>query len=218
MKFWQKIFVSMLLLFVIVFDLGALVLVNNSYQFILKRETENALREQQTILSSLQTSIENVSTVYPGAVQNETRLQAIITPLAEYYQKQDVLFSLYLDGDELFTNAPMLDAQVLELAQEQAVNILDHVQGGIRYLSLASKLPEFPQLAFVYTRSIQPVEEYIQQISSFLGLLNLIVCPLLGGLVYLILRRMTRPIRQMKEASTAIANGAYDERVRLVLA
>lgn len=213
MKFWQKIFVSMLLLFVVAFDVGALVLANSSYQFNLKRETDSALREQQTVLSSLQTSIENSQSVFPNIAENEERLQAIVTPLAEYYQQQEVFFSLYLNGKELYRNAPKASPELLALSEHQAVNILDHTDQEIRYLSIASQLPSFSQLTFVYTKSIQPLADYLKQIVSVFLLLNVIICPVLGMLIYWILHRMTRPIRQMQEASTAIANGAYNRRV-----
>ncbi|MDD2504075.1 MAG: sensor histidine kinase, partial [Clostridia bacterium] len=59
MKFWQKIFISSIILFVIVFNVGAYFIVSYSYEFTLQREKESSIREQTVILSSINTSIKN---------------------------------------------------------------------------------------------------------------------------------------------------------------
>ncbi len=67
MKFWQKIFFSTFILFFIVFDIGAFILVSYSYNFSLQRETDSGMREQSVILSSVETSISEIDSVSPNA-------------------------------------------------------------------------------------------------------------------------------------------------------
>ncbi|KAJ50943.1 signal transduction histidine kinase, partial [Clostridium tetanomorphum DSM 665] len=53
MKFWQKIFIYSLLLFLISLNFGSIFLIENSHNLNLKREIDRSISEQSNILSGI---------------------------------------------------------------------------------------------------------------------------------------------------------------------
>ena len=58
-KYWQKIFLSTVIICLIVLDISILIVVSYSYSFSKNTERDSALREQSLILSSINSTIAN---------------------------------------------------------------------------------------------------------------------------------------------------------------
>lgn len=78
---------------------------------------------------------------------------------------------------------------------------------------VASKVPSYFELTFVYARDISDVDLFCKNISEFFILINIVAFLLMSVSLWLLLKLMTRPISQLNKITSEIANGSYDKRV-----
>ena len=216
MKFWQKIFVGTLIIFMLVFSASALVLTAYTYDFNKQQETETALREHNVIVSLLSNRISSIEQNYHDLAYNEERLMAIMQPIAEYYGQQGGLFALFCGKDETFSNIPALDTGLLtDLEGTKNISTVDVIVDDKRYMLVASIVADYPHLVFVYARDSSYLDDFRKDVSHVFVAINAAVLALIAVSVYLMLKHMTRPITKLNKATAEIANGAYDERVEI---
>lgn len=215
MKFWQKMFLGTLLIFVLAFDAGAYILTSHAYHFNKQRETENGIREQSVILSSVTTRISNAETIYGDAAWDQERLTALLQPLAQYYKPQGVVLALYQEETQIYGNMQVPDGALLQIADADHKNTMDGLWEDKRYVFVASKIPDYPHLTLVYGRDISQLDGFRREVSRVFILLNLAVMAGMGTAIYFLLKHMTKPIDQLNLMTAEIAGGAYDKRVDL---
>ena len=215
MKFWQKIFIGTLIIFMLFFSVGAFVLTTYTYNFNKQREVETALREHSIIALMLSGRISNIEQNYPDVAHNKERLVSIMYPVADYYGQQGGLFALFSGGEEAFSNIPGLDMRLLAFEDARGTNTMDAIVGGKRHILVASRVAGYPGLAFVYARDISQVDNFQSDVSRVFVATNAAVLALIGATVYLMLKYITRPITKLNKAADKIANGAYGERVEI---
>jgi len=213
MKFWHKIFIGIFIIFTITFNAGVLYLTSYAYDFNRRREIENGVREQEVILSSITSRITNAETIFPDAPRNELRLAALISPLAEFYKPQGVLLALLYDGSVIYDDISNIDMGMLALDSAMQKSIMEDTIDGKRFIIVASQLPDYPHLTFIYARDISQIDVFRTNISRAFAVVNAIVLVFLCITVYLLLRRMMKPITDLKATAAEIADGAYDKRV-----
>lgn len=215
MKFWQKIFLGTLVIFIVAFDAGAFILTTYAYNFSRQREMENGIREQSVIASSVAGRIANAETLYYDAPTSRERLTAVLQPLSDYYEPQGVRLGLF-DGDaEVCSNTGDFDKRLLQLESAQTKNTMDALSGDSRYVFVASQVPDYPHLTFVYARDISRTDAFLKDISRMFLALSAAVTAFMGVSIYLLLRYATRPIRELNRITTEIAGGAYGKRAAL---
>ncbi len=215
MKFWQKILLWTLLIFIFVFDVGAYILTTHSYTFSRQREFENAAREQSVILSSVTGRISSAETIYADAASKPQRLAAMVKPLMEYYAPQGVCLALFSGKKQVCSNLKVLHAQVLQLADTETKNTVEEMVEGKRYVLVASKLPDYPHLTLVYARDISQIDLFRKEVSRIFIFVNAGAIVLMGFAIYFLLRHFTKPIDALRKTTAEIAGGAYDKRVTL---
>lgn len=202
MKLWKKIFLGVLIIFFLVFDIGAYLLTYFSYDYSREREIEIGIREQSVILSSVSTSILRAEEFNPDFSQDKERLEDIIKSLAEYYESQGGQLALLLNDEFVYSNISYIDDEVLHFSDLQSKNVKDVKTEDKRVLLVASKVPSYFELTFVYARDI----------SEFFILINIVAFLLMSVSLWLLLKLMTRPISQLSKITSEIANGSYDKR------
>ncbi len=213
MKLWKKIFLGALIIFLLVFDIGAYLLTYFSYDYSREREIEIGIREQSVILSSVSTSILRAEEFNPDFSQDKERLKDIIKSLAEYYESQGVQLALLLNDEIVYSNISYIDGEVLRFSDLQSKNVKDVKIEDNRVLFVASKVPSYLELTFVYARDISDVDLFRKNISEFFILINIVAFLLMSVSLWLLLKYMTRPISQLSKITSEIANGSYDKRV-----
>ena len=212
MRFWQKIFISTFILFFIIFDLGAYVLVSYSSNFMFSREIDGGVREQSVILSAIQTTILKVESVNMEASKDDVRLNAIVKPLADFYKDQGVTIALYRDNSLVYSNTPNISSDLLN-SSDNKKNILNQKIDNKRYLFVASLIPSYNNLTLVYVKDISPIDTFSTNISRLFIILTAIMCVVIGLSIFFLLKRLTKPINKLNETTKMIAMGAYNERV-----
>lgn len=215
MKFWQKIFLGTILIFIVAFDIGAYALITHAYNYNRQRETENGIREQSVILSSVTSRIASAESIYSDAALSTERLTAVSEPLADYYKPQGVLLALYNGESAVCSDLPDFDKRLLNLESALKKNTMDNLADGKRYIFVASKLPDYPHLTLIYARDVSSLDDFRNNISRVFMLMNAAVLVFMGIAIYLLLRHMTRPIAKLNKMSTEIASGALGKRVVL---
>lgn len=123
MKLWKKIFLGVLIIFSLVFDIGAYLLTYFSYDYSREREIEIGIREQSVILSSVSTSILRAEEFNPDFSQDKERLEDIIKSLAEYYESQGGQLALLLNDEFVYSNISYIDDEVLLFSDLQSKNV-----------------------------------------------------------------------------------------------
>jgi len=215
MKLWQKIFIGTLVIFILAFNAGVLYLTIYSYNFNRQRETENSIREQEMIMSSVSSRISNAEGFYPDAPFNAERLIAVFSPLAEFYEQQGVLLALYDGENRVFANIPDIDDNLLNLENTLNKNIMEESVEGKRHVLVASKLPDYEHLTLVYARDISQIDDYRLNISRVFAVVNVVVLAFLGISIYMLLRHMTKPVTELTTITAEIADGAHDKRTNI---
>jgi len=167
------------------------------------------------ILSSVFSRISNAERFYPDAQFNTERLYAIMSPLAVFYEQQGVLLALFENDKIVFANIPDVGAELLNLENNQTKNIMEETVEGKRHVFVASKLPDYQHLTFIYARDISQIDDYRLNIGRVFAIVNVIVLTFLGISIYMLLKRLTKPITDLTAISTEIAYGAFDKRVKV---
>ena len=212
MKFWHRIFLGTLVIFVIAFNAGALYLTSYSYNFNRQTETESGIREQGVILASISDRIADAETFFLIAPGDRVRLLAIMRPLADFYRQQGVFLALYNDGREIYSEIPDVDSSILDLPDEQNKNLMEAPINGDRYLLIASYVTDYPHLTFIYARDISRIDDFRANAGMVIITLNAAVLVFLGLSIFLLLKRLTKPISELQSITTEIAGGAYEKR------
>jgi len=212
MKFRHKIFLGTLIFFMLAFNAGAFYLTSHFYEFSRQMETDSGIREHDVILSSITSRIENAERFYPDAPTSKERLAAVIRPLAEYYEPQGVLLALYNENDEVYADMPGIEAELLNLQNTQSKNVMEQPIGDDRHVLIASRLPEYPHITFVYARNIAQIDAFRADAGRVFVILNAAVLVFLGICVFILLKHLTKPITELKNTAAEIAGGAYEKR------
>ncbi|MCJ7842305.1 HAMP domain-containing histidine kinase [Lederbergia sp. NSJ-179] len=215
MRFWQKIFLSTLVVFITLFDISSFVLISYSYKFSLQREEENSIREQAVILSSIESSITNAHKLLPNASLQKDQWINIIQPLANYYEDQNVYLSLYDGNTKIYSNVPDFDFSLLSIQNNGSKNIKNQTIDGERYLFVASKLSSYSHLTFIYARDISQLDSFLSSIIRVFVIVSVVLAAILGISIFILLKRLTSPLNELNEITREIASGAYHKRVNI---
>lgn len=213
MKLWQKIFIGVLIIFLIVFDVGAYFLTFFAYNYNRESEIQTGVNEQSIILSSLSVALLRAEEFNPDILSDNTHLQTIVKTLADYYSSQNVQLALLSNDKIIYSNIPQIDEEVLNLSDAHTKNIKDTVVDEKRILFVASKTAAYPELTFVYARDISSIDLFLNNISKFFVIINIAVLLLMSFLLWLLLKRMTRPISQLNQMTAEISDGSYNKRI-----
>lgn len=214
MKFWQKIFLSSIFIFVAAFNIGAYILVSYSYNFSSERETQSSIREQTVISSSINTSINNLESLLPNSSKDKDILTSIIKPLADYYKEQDVYLALYNDKELIYSNTPQVDEDILSVNDGKTKVSNQSIQNK-RYLFISSKITDHSHLCFVYVKNISTIDMFRINLSKIYVIISVVIMTVLAVVYSVLLKKLTKPIKELNAITSEIAGGAYGQRVHL---
>lgn len=229
MKFWHKIYLGALILVTITFDIGAFVLVDSSYESSLAREQTAAMREQAIIYDHVCDRIRDTKKAFPGEGYRDERIGAVVKSMSAFYEKQGIKLDIYLNGRPARGSVPEFDADMLSYTG----HILNQNTEGGRYLfyptaidpadiALESEsdadadapvIGEDVQLILLYAKDITQLDTFrSQMIRVFLGV-SVGITLALAIVMFMMVRYITKPIRDLRDTASQIASGDYDQRV-----
>ncbi len=212
MKFWQKIFLGTLIIFVIAFDGGVYVLAKYAYDFNLQRERSRSLSERYVIASGLSASITLRKEKTRDFAMNEELSLDAIKPYADYYRSHNIRMELYVNGNPIFSNGPAVKDQRPELTVTGATSITRRIKGR-KYLYTAGPVPGYPNLTLVHIRTMEGLEAFKENFIRVFLWVSTGVCLILALAIFLLLKGLTRPIGALNMAAARISRGDYNERL-----
>ncbi|GBF33683.1 sensor histidine kinase [Desulfocucumis palustris] len=217
MKFWQKAFIGILVVFILSINICLYLTSKYSFSLNMKRDTDRALGEFHFIINGV---YDTMSSFYyrEQAAPSPATIESLMRSYADYYKKQNVFLELRQANKPLFTNIPTGAASGVDTAapSKDAYSVKVAQSSGIYYLYIRGKPGGlFEDYSLIYVRDLSELYSAHAQLTRYLITISVLVEILLTLVLLLILRRLTRPIRILQKATHKIAGGVYDERVSI---
>lgn len=202
MKFWKKIYFAVFLLFLVFMNGGFFLVYYISFSHNLAEEKTRLTGEYEVIRRSLSDDISAFGKDMPG----EREFRSIMTDYEDMFEKNNLSFVLwqeelcvfYSKGIHLEEDLPE-DAIMIrrENGVQTAYLVTTFEINGVRY-----------QLAAI--RALNGLTRLWDQFKLIYLLLSGSISIVLAVVLYIIMRRLTRPLHRLSEMTTKIAAGEYE--------
>ncbi|SDX55516.1 cell wall metabolism sensor histidine kinase WalK [Paenibacillus sp. CF384] len=208
MKFWQKTYLSVLIVFLIAFDLGAYALLKKSYELNEQLDISRGMSEYGSIEKSL-SYILRAYTESSGSTDYET----LIASFAANPNKENILLEVYRADQLLFSNAYEFAGERAELHGEPYRFVYRKMNGEL-WLFVGGKM-ELQDLRLVISRKSEYLQDYHVTLRQYFIRLSIVISLILSAALIFLLFQLTAPIRRLNKGVKAIAAGAYEQRVKV---
>jgi signal transduction histidine kinase len=221
MKFWKKIFIYSLTLFIIIFNGAGVFIIENIHKRSLDRTIRTVIDEHRVIEGSIYL---NTDSVQDTNALSEKQLRDWLSLVVTGYIYND---SITEDSVELFdANNNLLFSkssinlngprqEVAEAKLNQRSFLIRNIDNS-HYLFISSKIVLLNKnLKLVLAKNIDYI--YLERKENYrlFYLLDCIILLLLAAGMYVISKGISKPINKLSEASKEIANGNYSRRVNI---
>jgi len=210
MKFWQRAYLSILLLFILFFYSSIFLVSNFAYRTSLNSERERSFGEASFISASLGRDL-SVSLQNDGDTSSD--VYSFFRRYADFYKSQDIYLELWKNDFFLIGNIPDSPIKKYDTNSEEQKSIIVEY-GSKKYLLVASSfLCDSDSYTLIYTHDLEGFTQEHNALSQFLMLSGAALAALLAVGLYFLLRRLSKPIENLDEATGCIADGDYSMRV-----
>ena len=210
MKFWQRAFLSTLLLFIFCFYISIFLVSNFSYRTGLKSERERSFGEAHFIASSLE---RDISALMLRGSDISAGGYSFFLAYTGYYQDRGVYLELWKNDKLLIGNIPDLSlVKPSANLGEQVSSIIEHDKNKFMLVEgvLSCGVDEF---RLVYARDLQGFIHDHSVLTRFLIISGAAITIVLAAGLFFLLRRLSKPIEKLDEATGYISGGDYSVRV-----
>lgn len=164
-------------------------------------ETRRAASEQMLIVNNI---FENLDSIRArGSTLTPVLLASVAQSYGDYYLSQGIGLELRENGRLVYPNTGGGQAEVQDRQDGQTI-----------MLSMPLPAP-YQDMELTYSRDISGLYAQQQELNRFFVMINWIAGPVLALLLYLLIRRLTKPLKQLSETTRTIAGGDYSNRVEL---
>ncbi|WP_339803251.1 HAMP domain-containing sensor histidine kinase [Paenibacillus sp. FSL R5-0744] len=208
MRFWHKILLSVLALFIAALDVSVIMVMKKSWQLNMDSEMQRASSEQLLIANNI---YENLNSIQArGTALTPILLASVSESYGDYYRKQGIYLQLW-ENDRM-----IYPPQKGQFGKSNLGKGDQPVSSDERSIQLSTQLPApYQHLLLVYQRDISELFNKQQELNRFFVMINWIVGPVLLLLLYLLIRHLSKPLKLLSETSKTIAEGDYTKRVQL---
>ncbi len=208
MKYWQKVFLSALVIFLAALNVGAYLLFETAYRTSLNAERERSFSEHGFISGALGIDIEAILS------RDETADDSVWTSLFEryagYYKTQGILIAIADSHGRTYSNIPPNGTNIKTPDDGAKVSLISGIDA-VPYLFVSGRIAD-TEFGLVTARSVEGMQASADGLSRMLTLGSVLMSVLLALALYVILKRLTNPIKKLSDAATAIAGGDYSIR------
>ncbi|NLP45295.1 MAG: HAMP domain-containing histidine kinase [Peptococcaceae bacterium] len=221
MKFWQKAFLLTLLLFVLAFYTGIFFLANYSYKSTLQNYRERSFGEHYFIASSFSSDF---SAILNRNDDYQPALESLFTSYENYYKNRNVSLALLDKGKQLLgdlppsvTESPALhnpprENPALQSPSRERRSVIETVDDK-KFLLVSGSLGENLQdYTLIYAYDLSEVMESQTKLTQFLIGVSFIIISLMALFLFLVFKKLTRPINELQKATARITLGEYNHR------
>lgn len=206
MNFWQKIFLPILLLFLLLFNGSIYWLSSVVYKQDMRAQEERAATEQYAICVAM---ARDLSLLDRNDTLNGASLVNLMRFYEKYYAKQAITLRLY-ENDALLYSDDALTPRIPSGSGNLSMLTED---GGKTLVCVCGPIPDFEDYRLLYIRDISGVEQTWTRLQLLFFLVSVGVSMLLAGLLLLVVNRVTRPIAKLAAAADAVGRGDYSVHV-----
>ncbi|HWQ75816.1 MAG TPA: HAMP domain-containing sensor histidine kinase [Syntrophomonas sp.] len=216
MKLWQKMLCWSVLLFIVIFNIAGLAIIESSHSSELRGELGRVLEQQQTLSSGIEVLLQDRIAHSQGL-----ELQILRNYVAGYTRKAmpagSYLEVLRQDGQAFYQNFPgELSSNRAELQKMKhgLQNYIIRDRGDKSYLFVSSLLTVGGEdICVSYIKDISSIYDKRQRQYLYFMAIDLGACLLFGLGIYLISRGITRPLEELTRSAQEITAGNYSQRV-----
>lgn len=206
MRFWHKIFLLVIVVFLISFDVTAFMIINKSYNLVKQNDIERTLNETRIILKSVEDRISKVEKYYTEL--NTDNMQMYISPYGEYYKNQGVYLMIRKDDEILYSNFKE------ELPNIEKSSIEFNTINDTPYMFISIPFSD-QSLTFTYIKDETILSDYRNEMSMYTFIISIIVSVCLSAIVIIMIIKLTKPIEDLNKTAKHISKGNYTERAEI---
>lgn len=224
MKFWLRIYIFSLVLFICTFNFAGVLIVEKIFSESLKREIEMCLGEHLSMCSAVNLSMPVYNTLKRYSRYTLSDDQAIYNVVNDYSTKNkleghDVSIEILdLDNNVIFSNVnfelPNKREELESLNESTRKYILRDINDR-SYIFISSLLVNNSTYYFSYIKNISAVYSEKKQLYLFFIKLDVIVSIVFMVFMYFISIYITRPIKNLTKATQRISGGKFSEKVKI---
>jgi signal transduction histidine kinase len=210
MRFWQRAYFSILILFVFCFDLGLFLASNFSYRSSLSSERERAFGEAHFITVSIEKDIAGIL-----SREGDIRMSgySFFVPYANYYKDRDVYLELWKNDEYFIGSIPDSPKKKYQVTSgEQTLTTVEY--GSEKYMIVLGSFQTYSDdYTLIYAHNMRSLTMQHAILTRFFMMLGGILITALAAGLYIMLRRLSKPIENLDLAAARILNGDFSMRV-----
>lgn len=206
MKFWKKIYFTVLLLFLVFLNVGIYMVFQVAYHDNLQEEKKRIIGENQVIERALAEDISAFGEKTPG----KTMLELVMQDYEKIFLKNGLNFELWQNGICVFPG----EGQSLPDGRENntiTIQRKDGIQTACLIVSFEAGKDDY---RLITTKKMTESSALWDKLKYIFLILSGVLSLVLATALYMILRRLTRPLHQLSQITREVAAGNY-ERIRI---
>ncbi|MBP3886044.1 MAG: HAMP domain-containing histidine kinase [Cellulosilyticum sp.] len=221
MKFWQKTFLILLVVFVLTFSMSMVIILHFTYKEELGSTRQKAMGEAYFIMSSLSSDFSNLENVGNVAVDYK---RSAFKEYSDYYKQKKIYLGLFRDESTLANNLP--DREIGGEKEGGAWSQLE-VNEGIqrvwiesiqneKYMIVASRLlAPYEDYKLCYAYEMSDLENTTHGLIRMVVGVDIMMTIILGGILFVVLTKLTKPLTNLQQCTTQIAAGDFGRTVEV---
>ncbi|PGU02855.1 sensor histidine kinase [Bacillus cereus] len=222
MKFWQKISIYSSLLFLVIFNFGAVCLIQNSHNLNLKREIDRSLDEHKNISTGI--SYYNMISNNYLYVESKNIVKADYKEVIKKYLEKLNAKNNYLEvvdknNHVVFSNLDFTVSQDREELTNESHDKRKYIIRDVenKTLLFVTSLINIngEDLKFSYVRDVTYIYEDKKEQYNFYIQLSISITIILAIGMYMLSRYITRPIENLINITQIVSKGNYSKRVEI---
>ncbi|WP_055666707.1 sensor histidine kinase [Desnuesiella massiliensis] len=223
MKFWQRIYLFSLILFILTFNFAGILLIEKIHNETLTREIDRCLSEHLSIYSGVNLSMPVYNTLKRYSRNTSSDDEILFNAINDYYKKYNDknVYIEILDENKgnIFSNInfklPDSREELKSLQIEKRQYIIKDIDNK-SYIFISTPISVNNKIyPFTYIRNISQIFEERKNQYIFFLKLDLVASLLFMIFMYFISKYITKPIQKLIGATKRIAKGNFSEKVKI---
>lgn len=203
MKFWQKIFVPVLLLFLILLNVCIYILYSITYQNHLDGEKNRTAAEQYAVSVALS---RDFTVLEENDVLTQTSIRQLMNTYSSYYSEDGIYLRLYHNHEPMY----LTDELPKDIVQPEE-SVVYTVEAMEKVFTCSSDhVLNYDSYHLVYIRDITKMEQTWDELTKIIVGASICASAVLSILLYFLISYLTNPISRLAKAADEVAEGVYD--------
>lgn len=214
MRFREKAFLILLIVFIGIFNVGMFLVLHFTYEEELSSVKSRAIGEAYFIRTSMAEDLTNLEESMNLTFDTREKL---FHTYASYYEKNQIYLELWNGTSIEQSNVPAFEAERKEVNLITGVqNVLIRTIEGEKYLFVASNLPSpYEKYSLVYAYNICDLTHNHNNLIRLLIHVDIGIMITLAVVLYLVLYHLMKPLSLLSNATQRISQGDYEVKINL---